>query len=117
MAAQPTTTLAAILGVLGSVGLILSIPRLVARRPTYGPRLRPGELTASQAAWRASNAYWAAEEGAARGNCRIARRAFEVGEHFRSRAEERGLRGDQTGRDLRNAVRNARAEIRRCHAT
>lgn len=117
MAQGGGTTVAAILGFIGSIGLIMSIPRLVARRPTYGPRLRSGELTAGQAAQRAADAYWAAEEGAARGNCQIAQRAFEVGEHFRTQAEEREMRGDHTGRDLKNAVRNARAEIRRCHET
>lgn len=114
MAQGGGTTVAAILGFIGSIGLIMSIPRLVARRPTYGPRLRSGELTAGQAAQRAADAYWAAEEGATRGNCDIAHRAFQVGEYFRSQAEERGLRGDRTGRDLRDAVRNARTEIRRC---
>jgi len=114
--AGTTTTTGAILGFLGSLGLILGIPRLVARRPTYGPRLKPGELTAGQASSRASDAYWAAEENAFRGNCSIARKAFEVGEYYRSQARERELRGDNTGAPLREAVRNARDEIRRCRA-
>ena len=107
-------TIPTILGFIGTVGFILSIPRIVARRPTYGPRLEPGELTAGQASSKAADAYWAAEEGAARGKCKPAYKAFAAAERFRVHAEEREQRGDRTGRDLRDEIRNARAELRRC---
>ena len=107
-------TISTILGFVGTLGFILSIPRIVARRPTYGPRLQPGELTAGQASQKAADAYWAAEEDAARGKCKKAYKAFAAAEKHRMQAEEREARGDRTGRDLRDEIRNARAELRRC---
>ena len=113
MAIDNKTPLGAIIGVLGAISALSLIPRWL-DRPTYGPRLLPGELRASDASRGASKAYWAAEEAASRGNCQIARKAWIVGEKFRAQAEERASRGDETGRDLRSAVRGARAELRRC---
>jgi hypothetical protein len=99
--------------VIGTLGALAIIPRWL-DRPSYGPRLRPGELRASVASSRAARAYWAAEEAASRGNCETADKAWATGEWYRMQAAERQQRGDQTGGDLRPAVRNARSEIRRC---
>lgn len=111
--ADNSTPIGAIVGVLGIISALSLIPRWLSR-PTYGPRLQPGELRASDASSRASRAYWAAEEAASRGNCEIAEKAWIVGEKFRAQAEERAARGDETGKDLRPAIRGARAEIRKC---
>lgn len=116
MADSPqTTTTGAILAFIGGASVILlSLPRLLAARPTYGPRLKKGELKASEASQKAADAYWAAEEAASRGSCDIAHRAWTVGERFRAAAEERAGRGDQTGRNLKPAVRAARKELQKC---
>ncbi len=111
--ADNSTPLGAIIGLLGAISALSLIPRWLGR-PTYGPRLLPGELRASDASSQASRAYWAAEEAASRGNCKTAEKAWIVGEKFRAEAEERTARGDETGRDLRSAIRGARDELRRC---
>jgi hypothetical protein len=107
------TTIGAILGFLGGLGAFLSIPALLARRPTYGPRLEPGELKAGKAASLAEKNYWQAEQSAAKGDCNKAALAWSKAEGYRRMARERAAKGDRTGYDLREAVREARDEIRR----
>ena len=114
-AAGDTTPLGAILGLIGTIGAFSLIPRWFGK-PTYGPRLLPGEMKASQSSSLAARAYWVAEEAASRGSCKIADKAWTTAELYRSQAAERRRRGDQTGVDLRSAVRNARTEIRKCRA-
>lgn len=107
-------TITALLGVLGGVSALLSIPALFARMPTYGPRLAPGELKAGEASSRAEQSYWRAERLAVRGACREARRAWGKAEAYQQMARARAAKGDRTGRDVRDAIRQARDEIRRC---
>jgi len=82
--------------------------------PTYGPRLAPGELKAGEASGRAEQSYWQAERLAARGACAQARRAWNKAEAYQKMAHKRAAKGDRTGRDVRDAIRSARGEIRRC---
>jgi hypothetical protein len=107
-------TIAAILGVLGGISALLSIPKLVAQHPTYGPRLAPGELKAGEATKKAEGQYWKAERLAARGACRQASRAWDKAEAYREMARARAAKGDRTAGDLRGAIRQARDELRRC---
>jgi hypothetical protein len=112
--AEGQTTIGAILGFLGGLGAFLSIPALLARRPTYGPRLEPGEIKAGEATAKAEGEYWKAERLAARGACAGASRAWKKAEAYREMARKRAAKGDRTGGDLRDPIRNARDEIRRC---
>lgn len=115
MADDFRTPIGAIISLIGAIGALMFIPRLL-DRPSPGPRLLRGELRASEASARAAKAYWAAEEAAARGNCETADRAWATGEWYRIQADERRQRGDNTGIDLRSDIRAAREEMRRCRS-
>lgn len=84
------------------------------KRPSYGPRLKPGEVTGARASELAAKAYWRAEQAAYEGQCRAAKLAFEGGEKRRHDLEERAAHGDETSRDVRQSYRAARKAIRRC---
>jgi hypothetical protein len=101
------------LAAMGSMGTLLFfvLPRVFARRPTYGARLGPGEVKAGEAASRAQAAYWDAEEAASRGQCRRAREHFKAGDAYQQMLERRQAKGDRTGFDIRDAVRQARREM------
>lgn len=104
------------LSAVGSLGTLFFfvLPRTFNRRPTYGPRLEKGEVTAGQATSAAEEALWKAEEAAAKGRCDVARRNLAKADIYRHMAKTRTAKGDRTGRDIRNAVRNARREMRKC---
>jgi hypothetical protein len=109
-------TITALFGVLGGLTAILGIPALFARRPTYGPRLQPGELKAGEASAQAEKNYWEAEQAAARGQCSQATRSWQKARAYHHMAKQRAAKGDRTGRDLRESIREAREEIRRCRS-
>jgi len=104
------------LSAVGSLGTLFFfvLPRTFNRRPTYGPRLKKGEVTAGEAASEAEAALWKAEEAAAEGQCDVARRNLAKADIYRHMLKVRTAKGDRTGRSIRDAVRNARKEMRRC---
>lgn len=109
---RESRTIETLLGVLGLIYAVDQFTRLFP--PSYGPRLRPGELTAEGYSSRAVTAYWKAENASARGECDAASHLFETGEYYRRKAEARAARGDHTAKDIRGSQRVARDELRTC---
>jgi len=111
-------TFKAVLGTLSTLGFVslILLPRLFSRMQAPGPRLEPGEMKARESSLEAEQQYWKAEEAASRGKCPVARRHFDRAEAHRHMADQRREKGDHTGFDLRDAVRQARREMEKCDA-
>lgn len=101
--------------VLGALGALYAFERLISLfPPPVGPRLKTGEVYGREATARAARAYWEAENAASRGRCDVAKGFFAKGEHFRTMAEDRAERGDQTTQDVRGSQRLARDALKLC---